>query len=210
MVMTEVSEQDRLIGRLRELQPLIRKSGEWSEANRRMHPDVFEALSEAGLFSIWKPAGLGGLELDPPAGLRIFEEAARIEPAIGWTLANQSGFDSFVGSMLPEEGATEVISDPVRPIGGGWFPPGRADIVEGGYRVTGQWAFASTCHYAQSLTGMAVAHEGGAPQLGPDGNPSLVIAFFPADDRAHHRQLGHVGHAGNGKQRHRRRGPVRP
>jgi hypothetical protein len=56
--------------------------------------------------------------------LRIFEEAARGDPAVGWTLANQSGIDTFVGSMLPEAGAAEVVSDPVRPVSGGWFSPG--------------------------------------------------------------------------------------
>ena len=180
MAMTMVSEQS-LIERLRQLEPLIRTSGAWAEENCRMHPEVFQALSEAQLFSIWKPAGLGGLELDPVTGLRIFEEAARIDPAVGWTLANQSGIDTFVGSMLPEAGAAEVVSDPVRPVSGGWFPPGRADVVEGGYRVTGQWAFGSTCHYAQYLTGMGVVYDGDAPQLGPDGNPSMVIVYFPAD-----------------------------
>src|SRR4051794_29564630 len=110
MVMTLVSEQV-LIERLRRLEPLIRRSGAWAEENCRMHPELFEALSEAQLFSVWKPAALGGLELDPLTGLRIFEEAARIEPAVGWTLANQNGIDTFAGSMLPEAGATEVVSD---------------------------------------------------------------------------------------------------
>jgi len=181
MVMTMVSEQ-ALIERLRRLEPLIRRSGAWSEENCRMHPQLFEALSEAQLFSIWKPAALGGLELDPLTGLRIFEEAARIEPAVGWTLANQNGIDTLAGSMLPEAGATEVLSDTTRPVSGGWFPPGRADVVEGGYRVTGQWAFGSTCHYARYLTGMGVVHDGGTPQMGPDGNPSMVIVYFPADE----------------------------
>jgi alkylation response protein AidB-like acyl-CoA dehydrogenase len=181
MVVTLVSEHG-LIEQLRELEPLIRRSSAWSEENCRMHPEVFAALSEARLFSIWKPTGLGGLELDPLAGLRIFEEAARIEPAVGWTLANQNGIDTFACSMLPEKGAAEVVSDPTRPVSGGWFPPGRADVVEGGYRVTGQWAFASTCHYAQYLTGMGILHEGGTPQLGPDGNPTAVIVYFPTDE----------------------------
>ena len=181
MVVTGLNEQ-RLIERLRELEPTIRKTSIWAEENCRMHPDVFDALSEAGLFSIWKPADLGGLELEPVAGLRIFEEAARIEPAVGWAIANQNGIDTFACSLLVEAGATEVVSDPRRPVAGGWFPPGRADLVEGGYRVTGQWAFVSTCHYAQYLTGMSIVHDNGAPQLGPDGNPTMVITFVPSEE----------------------------
>jgi indole-3-acetate monooxygenase len=186
MVMTQVNEHEvsaeRLIERLREAAPLIRANAAWAEENCRMHPDVVEALSGAGMFSIFKPAGLGGLELDPLVGLRVFEAATRLEPAIGWAIANQAGVDIFACSLLAADGATEVVSDPARPVAGATFPPGRADVVEGGYRVTGQWPFASTCHYAQYLMGMAVVHDSGTPQLGPDGNPSIAIVYFPPDE----------------------------
>ena len=181
MDIAQVGEQT-LIERLTELTPIIRQNAPWGEQNCRMHPEVFDALSHADLFSIWKPKGVGGLELDAIAGLRIFEEATRIEPAVGWTLANQNGIDAMPCSLLPEEGAREAVADAARPVVGAWFPPGRADAVEGGYRVTGQWAFASTCHYAQYYMGMGVIHDGGDPRVGPDGNPSLVMVFFPTGD----------------------------
>ena len=60
-----------------------------------MHPDVFAALSEGGFFSLWKPRALGGLELTPIEGLQIFEEACRLEPAVGWAIANQTGIDAM-------------------------------------------------------------------------------------------------------------------
>jgi indole-3-acetate monooxygenase len=63
---------------------------------------------------------------------------------------------------------------------GGWFPPGRADVVPGGYRVTGHRAFASTCHHASQLTAMAVVCDDGAPRSGPDGSPALLVVFAPA------------------------------
>ena len=147
-----------------------------------MHQEVFAGLSEAGLFSIWKPGLLGGLELHPVAALRVFESAARIDPAVGWAIGNQTGIDAIPSSVLSAEGATDLVADPSRPIGGAWFPPGRADVVPGGYRVSGRWAFASMCHYASHLMGMAIIHEGGRPRAGADGNPSMLMAFFDASD----------------------------
>jgi indole-3-acetate monooxygenase len=63
---------------------------------------------------------------------------------------------------------------------GGWFPPGTAEPVDGGYQVSGQWTFASGCNYANWLTGQALVTENGAPKLGPDGKPIPLIVLFPS------------------------------
>jgi len=183
-MMTKSLSADDLLRQLGELRPVIRAHARWSEENCRMHPEVFGALSGAGLFSIWKPAQLGGLELDPVAALAVFEAAARIEPAVGWAIANQTGIDAIPGSLLPVEAATQVLADPARPVAGAWFPPGRADVVPDGYRVSGRWPFASMCHYASHMMGMGIIHEGGQPRLAPDGSPSMIMAFFDAADAA--------------------------
>jgi indole-3-acetate monooxygenase len=182
MATTFAIDEETFLKRLRDLEPLIRSHAGWSEQHCRMHPDVFQALSDGGFFSLWKPTGIGGSELDALSGLRLFEAATRIEPAVGWVIANQTGIDTMPGSMLPAEGASEVLADPAKPLAGGWYPPGRADVVPGGYRLTGQWSFASTCHYAGYLTGMGVIHDNGDPRIGADGSPGLVIAWFDAKD----------------------------
>ncbi|MGH9003728.1 MAG: acyl-CoA dehydrogenase family protein, partial [Acidimicrobiia bacterium] len=167
--------------RVRQVEPVIAERRAWQEENRRMAPEVFDALRAAGLWGIFKPAELGGLECDPVTALRIFEEISRIEPSVGWAVANQGGIDLF-GVILPAEGAKEAYGDPGRPVAGAWFPPGQATPVEGGYRVTGRWAFASTCHYAQCLTGMTVVVDSGEPRTGPDGSPVMMVVFFPPEE----------------------------
>jgi alkylation response protein AidB-like acyl-CoA dehydrogenase len=87
-----------------EVEAVIGEHRAWQEENRRMAPEVFEALRAAGLWGVFKPVELGGWECDPVTGLKIFEEMTRIEPAVGWAIANQAGIDTF-GVMLPEEGA---------------------------------------------------------------------------------------------------------
>jgi alkylation response protein AidB-like acyl-CoA dehydrogenase len=93
---------DALMDRVRQVEPVIGEHRAWQEENRRMAPEVFEALRAAGLWGVYKPVELGGLECDPLTGLRIFEEMSRIEPSVGWAIANQSAIEAF-GVMLPEE-----------------------------------------------------------------------------------------------------------
>ena len=173
-------DDDALMERVHEVEAVIAAHRAWQEENRRMAPEVFEALRVAGLWGIFKPAELGGWERDPVTGLKIFEQLSRIEPAVGWAVANQAGFDIF-GVMLPAEGAKEVYGDAGRPVAGGYFPPGQATPVEGGYLVTGRWGFASTCHYAQYLTGMTAVVDHGEPRPGPDGSPVMMVVYFPPE-----------------------------
>jgi alkylation response protein AidB-like acyl-CoA dehydrogenase len=170
-----------LMEMVHQVEAVIGEHQAWQEENRRMAPEVFDALRAAGLWGIFKPVELGGWECDPVTGLKIFEEMTRFDPAVGWAIANQAGIDTF-GVLLPEEGAKEVYGDPGRPVAGAWFPPGQATPVEGGYQVTGRWAFASTCHYAQYLTGMTVVVDDGEPQTGPDGSPVMMVVFFPPEE----------------------------
>jgi alkylation response protein AidB-like acyl-CoA dehydrogenase len=169
-----------LLDTISQVEPVIRQYQSWQEEHRRMAAEVFDALRAAGLWGIWKPAALGGRECDPVTGLKIFEAIARIDPSVGWAVANQSSIDTF-GSMVQEPASAEVYGDPGRPVSGAWFPPGEAIPVPGGYRITGRWPFASTCHYAQYLVGMTVIVDDGQPRTGPDGQPTMLVVFFPPE-----------------------------
>jgi alkylation response protein AidB-like acyl-CoA dehydrogenase len=179
--MAETAGAGALVDRVRALEPVVRAHDAWQEENRRMAPEVNEAISAAGLWSIWKPRAFGGMECEPVVALQAFEAMARIDGAVGWALANQTSIDTF-GPVLREEGAKDVYGDPGRPVAGAWSPPGQAVPTDGGYRVTGRWPFASTCTYAQYFTGMTMIVEDGQPRVGPDGAPVMLVVFFPPED----------------------------
>jgi alkylation response protein AidB-like acyl-CoA dehydrogenase len=54
--------------------------------------------------------------------------------------------------------------------------------VQGGYRISGRWAFGSGANYATWLTAQAVVYDGDTPRLGPDGNPVAMIVWLRAED----------------------------
>jgi alkylation response protein AidB-like acyl-CoA dehydrogenase len=159
--------------------PILREYAPEAEKERRLAPEAMAALIDAGLMRLWIPRAYGGMELDVVPALKVFEQVARIDSAAGWLVANQNGI-STLGAMFPEEATAEMFADPRTVCAGAWFPPGIAEPVQGGYRVSGQWSFGSGCNYATWFTGQAIVHESGAPRLGPDGNPVATIVFFPA------------------------------
>ena len=62
-----------------------------------------------------------------------------------------------------------------------WGPgPGKARIVEGGYRVTATWSFASGSHNASWLgCHVPIYDENGKQLLHPDGSPVIRTPIFP-------------------------------
>ena len=119
---------DGLLGRVRELEPLIREHAPRAERERRLAQPVSDALRDAGFFRIFRPASRGdGLELDPVTAFRVFEELSRIDSAVGWNVAIANAGEVFVAwySDLVTEA---VFGSPETVMAGAWNPPrkGRA------------------------------------------------------------------------------------
>jgi alkylation response protein AidB-like acyl-CoA dehydrogenase len=161
------------------LEPVLRENAMVAEAERNLSQAAMAAMVEAGIFRTWMPRAFGGLEMAPTLAIQLFEEIARIDSAAGWIASNSCAITPLC-QVLPDAGATEICADPDTVLAGGWFPPGSAVPVEGGYRVSGQWAFGSGCQHAHWLTAMGIIADQGAPRLGPDGQPVQVMLFFPA------------------------------
>jgi alkylation response protein AidB-like acyl-CoA dehydrogenase len=161
------------------VESILRAYAPAAEAARRLAPEAMAALIDAGILRIWIPEVYGGMALDVLPALELIEQVARIDSAAGWLVANQNGVTSL-GAVFPEETTAELFADPRVVCAGGWFPPGVAEPVQGGYRVRGRWSFGSGVDHATWLTGQAIVHEDGMPRLGPDGHPVALIVFFPA------------------------------
>ena len=163
---------------VKRLEPVLRENAALADAERNLPKAAMAAMVEAGIFRTWMPRAFGGLEMAPTPAIQLFEEIARIDSAAGWIASNSCAITPLC-QVLPEAGATEICADPDIVLAGGWFPPGRAVPVDGGYRVSGQWAFGSGCQHAHWLTAMGILTDHGEPRVGPDGQPMQVMLFFP-------------------------------
>ena len=162
------------------LAPQIEASVEESERTRRLPLPLVEAMALAGLFRLWIPRALGGVEADPLTLIRVVEAVSQVDGATGWCLMIGGCYGVF-GGYLPEEAARDIYgSDPNVITGGAFRPIGEAVVVEGGYRVTGRWPLGSGCQHCAWLVGGCRLFDGEQPRLQADGMPVTRILFFPA------------------------------
>jgi alkylation response protein AidB-like acyl-CoA dehydrogenase len=168
------------IDTVRTLAPQIEAAADENEQTRRFSPSLVKAISQAGLFRLWRPRSLGGEEVDAATFVRVVEAVSRIDGAAGWCVCI-AGNTSLPCGHLPKEAAREIFgSDPNIVTAGTWPPLGKAVVVDGGYRVTGRWPFASGCHHSASIQGGCRIFDGDRPRLRADGTPVTRVAFFPA------------------------------
>lgn len=84
--MKENVSAQSLVESVHEIEPLIREHGPRGEMECRLPDPVVDALLGIGLYRLWVPSALGGMEVDPMTALRVFEEVSRIDSAAGWNL----------------------------------------------------------------------------------------------------------------------------
>jgi indole-3-acetate monooxygenase len=171
-----------LVDAVEQLLPEIRARVDEIEAGRRIPATLVEMLRETGVFRIFVPRALGGFELPPETYVRLTELASTADASTGWALmiAASAGLSS---AYLDPAGAREIFDPKSILCGAGLAgPTGTATKVDGGWSVTGRWAFASGCQHATWLMGGAIVLEDEQPRLLEGGRPDVRGFFFPPED----------------------------
>src|SRR6476661_3252825 len=86
MSITTDNETVDAVARARALHGLVDEQAAASEDLGQLTPDIDDALHETGLYGIWIPKSLGGLELDPMTSLEVLETVSYPQPSAGWVL----------------------------------------------------------------------------------------------------------------------------
>src|SRR3981189_571264 len=140
------------LARARELRPMLAAAGDEIERRREVTPEGVEALIERGIFKMLVPKSIGGAELDPLTYTAVLEELARGDGSTAWCLGQNSGC-SMIAPYLAPEIAREIFGPRQGILAWGPDVPnaGRCVAVEGGYRLSGQWGFATGSRHATWL-----------------------------------------------------------
>ncbi len=172
-----------MIEAARELAPRLAERAGETEAARRLPPDLVKDLRAAGFFRMLVPASHGGLEIDFPSSVDVLAALAAADGAVGWTVMIGSETPQLF-SLLPRASFDAVYANgPDAVCGGAFAPQGQAERVDGGYRVSGRWAFASGCQHCDYLFGQCVILRDGAPEPGPiPGTPRIRCMALPASE----------------------------
>jgi indole-3-acetate monooxygenase len=163
-----------ILDAVKALTPSITVRAEEIERARRLPPDLVDELLAAGCFRMLVPRSHGGAELELPVQMQVLEELARADASVAWTVMIGSE-GPVLFRMLPRASFDALYasgSDVI--MAGSANPTGTATPVEGGYRVTGQWAFASGCQHAHWFVGQCVVDDGREP-------PVRMMVLPPSD-----------------------------
>jgi alkylation response protein AidB-like acyl-CoA dehydrogenase len=160
-VSAEILEAARgLAPRIRELAPLI-------EESRRLPLGLADAFREIGLWRACVPSSAGGIgaEVHLAALLEAFKVLSAADASAGWC-AMIGATSGLVLAYVDQSLAKSIVTSDARfCLGGVFAPSGRALPVDGGFRVTGRWAFASGVHHTTWLSLGVVVDESDPPDV---------------------------------------------
>ena len=176
--MSTAAEQD-LVSVARELGPILRLNSQRSDRDGRLPSESVKAIREAGLFRMFVPRSLGGLQVDPITHARVQEELSRHDSAAGWML-QAAASSAWWCSRLPTETAKEIYGDdPDQLLAVSFAFPFEGMPVDGGLRLSGQRPFASNVSDANWIWVTSLTMENDEP-IKVEGAPMVRAAFFPA------------------------------
>jgi alkylation response protein AidB-like acyl-CoA dehydrogenase len=128
------------------------------------------------------PRSAGGDETEPAVYVAAIEELARHDASIGW-IAFVTNSSALIAAYLEPEVVSAIFGDPRGAIA--WGPPNasQARAVDGGYRLTGKWDFASGCRQARWMGAHCqVLEADGTLRLNRFGRPTVRTLVFPASE----------------------------
>src|SRR6201991_4553759 len=159
-----------VIDRATALVPLIREHAEKSSQERRVVPEVVDALEEAGLFKLLVPRRLGGLETNLRTMMECVAEVGRGDGSTAWAVALLNVCTWF-STTFSDQAQEDMFSTPGARACGIFAPPLKSERVEGVYLVSGRWGYASGSFAADWAT-LGAGLEG-------DGDPR-ALALIPS------------------------------
>ncbi|CAN7662516.1 acyl-CoA dehydrogenase family protein [Neorhizobium sp. LjRoot104] len=189
------AENACLSDRIAPLLDEIRAAARDTERTGRVPAHNIDLLRAAGYFDIVKPARFGGEQGSFAELVDANIELSAACASTGW-VAGLLSAHQWLLAMFEERVQREVWgSNPDALLCGSYAPVRMADRVEGGFRLTGEWAFASGCENAQWALCAAII-----PARAEGERPVPAFLLVPASDYTTAETWDVVGLAGTGSK----------
>jgi 3-hydroxy-9,10-secoandrosta-1,3,5(10)-triene-9,17-dione monooxygenase len=148
------------VERARQLVPLLRERSRKQWQTNRVLDETAELLHEGEFFRMLQPRRFGGGETSPIEWLETMSTLAEGDPSVAWA-TGVLGIHSFHLSHFSDEAQTEVWGKNPRALLSSPYAPNPVQRVDGGFKLSGVWKFASGVHLCDyALVGGAVYDEG--------------------------------------------------
>jgi len=175
----------RVIARAEAVQPMVAAAANDIERYRRLPAVLLDSLHEAVLFRLLLPRSANGIETDPVTFFHVIETIAKADASTAWCLS-QAGGCAMSAAYLDLPVAHAIFgNDPRAVLAWGPGPKVKAVECEGGYKVTGVWAFASGGRHATWLGAHCpIFKADGSLRLDDNGVPQERTMLVRSEDVA--------------------------
>jgi alkylation response protein AidB-like acyl-CoA dehydrogenase len=170
-----MQDQAGPVERIARIAPLIEQSGGRNETLGILAPEVVDSLHAQRLFRMLLPRVYGGEEIDLVTWFRALEALGKLDASTAWCVGQINGCAATASALAPDV-ARAIWSEPRAALS--WGPPleARADEVNGGHRLNGQWGMSSGSRQASWVGMMApVFDRAGAPVALAHGAPTRMF-----------------------------------
>jgi 3-hydroxy-9,10-secoandrosta-1,3,5(10)-triene-9,17-dione monooxygenase len=160
---------EEMLARARAMIPVLRERAPQGERERRLPNETIADMQAAGLFKVLQPRRWGGYELDILSYYDIQMALGEGDMSVAWVYGVVGVHPWFV-ALLDDRAARDIWGGDDRTlICSSLMPAGVAKPVEGGFRIGGQWKYASGCEHCEW------AFLGGMVEDRPDDRRIFVI-----------------------------------
>jgi indole-3-acetate monooxygenase len=169
-----------LVDDARNLIPLLREESRAIEDGGRLTSRVHAALVDGGFYRMTMPPQVDAANVNLVEAMRVLETLATGDASTSWSVWAALGAPAM-SAFLTEEGASQLFASQEAVVVGSVAAMGKAVAVEGGYRVTGRWPFASGIHQATCAGGMCFVFDGDTQRIGPNNEPAVIFPLWPVE-----------------------------
>ncbi len=146
---TDPPDRSALIARAANIRPILEESAEQTDAGRRLADAAVAALRANGLCKLMVPKRFDGYQTDIRTYIEVMAEIGRGCGSSAW-VASLINVCAWLASLFPEQAQRDIWGpNPDAWVAGSLAPIGEATPVDGGWRVTGKWPWASGSLHAQ-------------------------------------------------------------
>ena len=165
--MSTPTTKENLIEAANALAPLFKDTAREAEIIRRPLDRVIDAVRESGLYSLMVPKKYGGHELDLDTFFEVVKILSKADASMGWLtsfyIEHNLWFFNYPESIFEQVlgGESYALAPGTLNITGG-----RAEPIDGGYRLSGQWQWGTgIVHSTWVMVGALV--QGDESETGP-------------------------------------------
>jgi 3-hydroxy-9,10-secoandrosta-1,3,5(10)-triene-9,17-dione monooxygenase len=157
-------EPAELIARARAMIPALASRAREQQRERAILPETIADMHAAGLFRVLQPKRWGGYEMELGTFYDIEIALGEADMSTGWTYGVLGAVTWFLG-LIDDRAAEDVWGRDASALAcSSTMPAGKATAVDGGFRLSGHWRYASGCEHCEwALLGGMVQAENAAP-----------------------------------------------